>query len=300
MSPEEVTSRPRQDNVIHHRCLLQASTSTLMLVLLTSSGLMTQTCLAQGALTPNGASGLPQPTFHWDPNSGVAPDGSPLPPNYRNNSYQHHHANNHHNGGGQSSNAMQIQNYQPSSSFSPSAPQMQQTVNNIRSQLNSGQNSPNYGSNYYPQGGYGGPQFQQGFRGGGGGRHHRHNQGRHQSRQFASGGGGGNYNQQYNYSRNLSEQQHQLGLQNSAMELERQLQAPPNYMNGIKLVPQGTNLYVRNYETFHSWNDDRQNAIPMVAVPQKLEDSQQHAQHPPRKTTNTANQTPQDAPSPDN
>lgn len=44
-------------------------------------------------------------------------------------------------------------------------------------------------------------------------------------------------------------------------------------MSGIRLVPQGTNLYVRNYETFHSWNDDRQNAVPLIATPQKLDDA---------------------------
>jgi hypothetical protein len=81
-----------------------------------------------------------------------------------------------------------------------------------------------------------------------------------------------NEQNQYQQGQTAWQQQRNAALQGSAQGLEKELAEQPNYQKGIKLVAPGTNLYVRNYVTFHSAQYDRDNAIPLIAVPQKLND----------------------------
>ncbi|MGH9550705.1 MAG: hypothetical protein ACRD3W_15095, partial [Terriglobales bacterium] len=65
---------------------------------------------------------------------------------------------------------------------------------------------------------------------------------------------------------------HQAMLtEEAAYNLESQFKQQDSTTSGVRLVPQGTNLFVRNYETFHSLDDDRANVTPLIATPQRLD-----------------------------
>ncbi len=61
-------------------------------------------------------------------------------------------------------------------------------------------------------------------------------------------------------------------LQDSAANLESQIADQKLTGSGVRLVPLGTNLNVRNYESYHSDQDDRDAIVPLIAQPKKLTD----------------------------
>ena len=69
-----------------------------------------------------------------------------------------------------------------------------------------------------------------------------------------------------------SGQQHASALRTSADNLSSQLVNDHLTGSGIRLVPEGTSLHVRNYETFHSDDDDRANVLPLEAKSLSLKD----------------------------
>ncbi|CAM6003182.1 unnamed protein product [Sphagnum balticum] len=69
-----------------------------------------------------------------------------------------------------------------------------------------------------------------------------------------------------------SGQQHASALKTSADNLSSQLVNDHLTGSGIRLVPEGTSLHVRNYESFHSDDDDRANVVPMEAKSLSLKD----------------------------
>jgi tetratricopeptide (TPR) repeat protein len=58
----------------------------------------------------------------------------------------------------------------------------------------------------------------------------------------------------------------------SADNLSSQLVSDHLTGSGIRLVPEGTSLHVRNYESFHSDDDDRANVVPLEAKSLSLKD----------------------------
>jgi hypothetical protein len=60
--------------------------------------------------------------------------------------------------------------------------------------------------------------------------------------------------------------------QQTMTNLQAQLQDQKLTGSGVRLMPQGTGANVRNYETFHSDDDDRNAIIPLIARPQRLQD----------------------------
>ena len=61
-------------------------------------------------------------------------------------------------------------------------------------------------------------------------------------------------------------------MQDTASNLQSQMQDQKLTGSGVRLMPTGTNLNVRNYEHFHSAGDDLNNIIPLIAKPQRLQD----------------------------
>ena len=216
--------------------------------------------VAQNAGSTSSSEGLPPPSFHWDPKSGSLPNGNPLPGGYL-------HDNVHVQRSG-SSIIINHHSATPASGY----PSVQDASQSIESQANrqsslesSAAGMPGYGYAREPR--YSRHAHLQHA-------YYRRGHGHHHMRNYypPPNWTAQDENNQYATSQANWHRQRSAALQQSAAELRRELDEPANYEKRIKLVPNGTNLYVRNYVTFHSAQDDRENVNPVIAVPKKLED----------------------------
>jgi hypothetical protein len=63
-----------------------------------------------------------------------------------------------------------------------------------------------------------------------------------------------------------------VATEQSALNLERQFKDSRITGSGVRLMPQGTNLFTRNYKTYRSTDDERASVTPMIAQPKRLSD----------------------------
>jgi tetratricopeptide (TPR) repeat protein len=73
----------------------------------------------------------------------------------------------------------------------------------------------------------------------------------------------------------------QQATSEAAANLSDQIRNQKLTGSGIMLRAEGTNLHVRNYETFHSDQDDRDAILPMVAHPMTLKEAEKSLPVPP-------------------
>jgi hypothetical protein len=66
--------------------------------------------------------------------------------------------------------------------------------------------------------------------------------------------------------------EHALETEKAAKNLELQFKDQKITGSGVRIMPHGTNLYTRNYETYRSHDDERASIIPLIAKPQNLRD----------------------------